>query len=242
VVIAFSASKESEKYFRAIKVNEPMEVPIPLTKEEQEKDKKAVEQYNEDVKKAREQATKSGKKVQMPPRPTPTKPKTHPPEVTVGDKKRYVTDFVYLIVPLSEAEGKSVPTVAKTANSSELSENVRLAAEYEANPFPVLVFSDQYGNELGRRPLTNIKQTAAIIEKAREEMMKEQMRLEISLETQLKEIEKIFEQEKEKGKSTPATIAKLKKIADYKGTNSSYEPVMKARSYLKEAEALASSN
>jgi len=56
-----------------------------------------------------------------------------------------------------------------------------------------LVFCDWYGNELGRKSLTNIRQMPALIEQARTEMLKEQMRLEVALGNKLQKIEKDIE-------------------------------------------------
>jgi len=245
MLIVFCDDKKEEKQFRSFKVNELMEVPEPLSKEDMEKDKKALEQYNEDVKKAKEKALKTGKKVQPPVRPSPTKPKTHPPEITVNGQKKFLNEFVYIILPLSSDEGKTVSTMAKNGKGTDeekspLSENGKTALDYKITTFPTMVFCDWYGNELGRKVSPSANQVAAITEKAREEMMKKQMELEASLIAQIQEIEKSFEKEKETGKVSSATIARLKKLAEYKGTNNSYEPVLKARSYLKEAEALAS--
>ena len=220
-------------------------MPEPLSKEDQEKDKKALEKYNQDVKKAKEQALKTGKKVQPPARPAPTKPKTNPPEITVNGQKKFLSEFIFIILPLSPEEGKSVSNMAKSGKGADeekppLSENAKTALDYKITVFPTIVFCDWYGNELGRKISPNANQVGTITEKAREEMMRKQMELEASLTAQMREIEKSFEKEKEAGKVTPATIARLQKIADYKGASKSYEPVLKARSYLKEAEALAS--
>lgn len=245
ILIVFCDDSKEEKQIRSLKINLLIEVPEPLSKEDQEKDKKALEKYNEDLKKAKEQALKTGNKVQPPVHPTPTRPKTHPPEITVNGKKRFLGEFIFVMLSLSPEEGKLVSTMAKSGKGTDeektsLSENAKTALDYKITAFPTMVFCDWYGNELGRKISPNVNQIGPISEKAREEMMRKQTELEASLIAHLQEAEKAFEKEKEAGKITPATIARLQKIADYKGPINSYEPVLKARNYLKEAEALTS--
>jgi hypothetical protein len=234
VLTAFCADKESEDFLRTVKINVIPQIPESLTKEEQQKAK-------EDAAKAREEAKRTGKKVEIPRQ----QPETNPPVVRVGEQERFVTDFVYILVCLSSEDIKSLSLAEKnkskgSPSAMSLSANCQLALDYKVKDFTQLVFCDWYGNELGRKELTTIKQMGPITEKARTDMLEEQMRLEESLQKKLKEAEKSFEEEKVKQKFTSATVARLKKIADYKGEGTeSYEPVVKSRDYLNEINNLA---
>jgi hypothetical protein len=206
VLILFCSDKDKKEvtFLKTVQIDVIPEIPETPTKEEQDK-------LKEDTKKAQEDAKKNNKKFVPPPPPTA---KTNPPVVSVGENKRFLTDFVYVFV-----------TVSKISDC-------QLALNYKITELPQIVFCDCYGNELGRQ-LLNTKQLGSTVVKARTEMLKKQMELEASLNKQLQQVEKSFNKEKEQQAFTPATIKQLKTLADYKAEKS-YESVLKARAYLKE--------